>query len=60
MRRTLLILAFCLAAAACGFGFSNDTGQPIPDGWWPWVCPDGSPVPDGGCPTFDAGPPDGG
>jgi hypothetical protein len=55
MRRIFLVLAF-LFAAACGFGFANDTGTPIPNGWWSWACPDGTPVPDGGCPPTDAGP----
>jgi hypothetical protein len=61
MRRTLLTLAFLLATAACGFGFSNDTGKPIPEGWWPWVCPDGTvPAPDAGCPAVDGGAADAG
>lgn len=55
MRRTLLIAALLLAAGACGYGFSNDTGTPIPESWWPWVCSDGSTAPDAGCPPDDDG-----
>jgi hypothetical protein len=46
---------FVLSAAlgsACGFGFADDSGNPIPaTDYWGWQCADGStPDPDAGCP----------
>jgi len=45
----------------------DDTGSQAPGDWWPWVCPDGTPAPDAGCPVMsepdgglDGGTPDGG
>jgi hypothetical protein len=64
MRRSRLWCALVVAlggwAIACGFGFANDTGKPIPSlDYWGWQCADGgAPDPDAGCPapTDDAGP----
>jgi hypothetical protein len=47
-------IALCIAwlglgLAACGAS-ADDSGKPDPGpSWWPWVCSDGAPVPDGGC-----------
>jgi len=50
--------------AACGRGLYDDTGDPAPGAWWPFVCPDGGDVDaEGGCPRPpcpDAGPDDDG
>jgi hypothetical protein len=59
MRRTFgILLVISLAAAACGFGLANDSGQPIPGpNYWGWVCAYG-PVPanvDAGCPPGPCG-----
>ena len=44
------ILSLPVGAAGCGFGIGDDSGQPVPGQWWPWVCADGGgAVPDGGC-----------
>ncbi len=51
--RNLLLALFttlALALAACGNGLYDDSGQPAPGQWWPWVCADGSLAPDAGCP----------
>jgi hypothetical protein len=57
-----------LFSAACGFGFADDTGKPIPAAdYWGWQCADGSTpdrdagcplCPDGTVPDADAGCPD--
>jgi hypothetical protein len=63
MRRSLwlvLVVALGGGSIACGFGFANDTGKPIPSlDYWGWQCADGGvPDPDAGCPPdlADAGP----
>ena len=46
----LLFAAAAAVVAGCGFGVADDTGQPVPAGYWRWVCPDGgAPAPDAGC-----------
>ena len=58
-----LALAAALGLAACGSGLYDDSGQPAPGQWWPWVCADGGPAPDSGClapPACDGGSGDGG
>ncbi|HVT07443.1 MAG TPA: hypothetical protein VHO67_08290 [Polyangia bacterium] len=55
----LLLAALAGAAAGCGFGLADDTGKPLPSGYWTWACPDGgAPAPDAGC--HPAVPADGG
>ena len=46
----LLFAAAVAASAGCGFGLADDTGKPVPSGYWKWRCPDGgTPAPDAGC-----------
>jgi hypothetical protein len=47
----LLVFGFLVAGGACGFGFYNDSGNPVPGtDYWGWKCADGSaPPPDAGC-----------
>jgi outer membrane lipopolysaccharide assembly protein LptE/RlpB len=60
----ILIAAAVGLVAGCGFGLADDTGKPIPSGYWKWVCADGgAPIPDAGCrppvpADGDATPPD--
>jgi hypothetical protein len=57
MRRIVFMLGLMVVAGAaivsCGFELANDTGKPIPGQYWPWVCADGGPAGDGGCPAGD-------
>ncbi len=48
-RTSLLALGAALGLLACGSGFYDDSGQPAPGQWWPWVCADGGLAPDAGC-----------
>ena len=56
MTAKLLRLTLCVAVVAivvsCGFGFGDDSGNPIPGAdYWGWQCWDGGdPDPDAGCP----------
>ncbi|MHB1845124.1 MAG: hypothetical protein ACYCWW_09855 [Deltaproteobacteria bacterium] len=50
MRPLRIVLLLALLSPACGGGVYDDSGQPYPGQWWPWVCPDGGyPAPDAGC-----------
>jgi hypothetical protein len=49
MKLTRLVLWVALAwLAACDL--YNDSGSADPGSVWPWVCPDGAPAPEAGCP----------
>ncbi|MHB8420459.1 MAG: hypothetical protein ACYDCL_20490 [Myxococcales bacterium] len=63
MTRLFPLIALLASLAACGNGLYDDSGQPSPGQWWPWVCADiptdgGAPglAPDSGCaPACDGG-----
>ena len=54
----LAILLGCFVFAVvfmAGCHFYDDSGVPRPSSSWTWVCDDGSPAPDSGCPDGDGG-----
>jgi|HubBroStandDraft_6_1064221.scaffolds.fasta_scaffold795252_2 hypothetical protein len=56
--RLLTVSVALLFLPDCG-PFYDDSGAPDPASWWPWVCSDGGPAPESGCPTGEDHP-DGG
>ena len=44
----IVLYAAALGLSACTT-VVNDDGSANPASWWPWVCADGGPAPDGGC-----------
>ncbi len=51
MTRILALLTLLAALGGCGSGLYDDSGNPVPGQWWPWVCADGGLAPDSGCPV---------
>jgi hypothetical protein len=47
----LLVVGILVTGGACGFGFYNDSGNPVQGtDYWGWQCADGTaPPPDAGC-----------
>jgi hypothetical protein len=48
-RLRMIALLGAASLSGCGSLYGDD-GAAEPGSVWPWVCPDGSPAPDSGCP----------